>query len=200
MNMKLFPGIASNRRATTIHEFSGRQCLWYFIFAVVLQCLPFGVEANDSIVLKEGAKLADSDLNGLANARKREEDRVTPVLRLCRDARDCGNNRSPELGTRGSTTSNGLSTTGKPVNKVGNADASSDSDSSSDKWYWYVQYPLSVLVILLAAGVFGGASRGCVGHEKPNEAVEKVVDGSRETIFGGHLTPPDAPIVRPGPF
>lgn len=33
-----------------------------------------------------------------------------------------------------------------------------------------------------------------------NEAVGKLVEGSREAIVGGHVPPPEVPIIQPGSF
>lgn len=36
--------------------------------------------------------------------------------------------------------------------------------------------------------------------ERPNEAVEKLLEGSRSTFFGGHSTLPEHPIAAYGTF
>jgi hypothetical protein len=63
MNVKNLFRRTSSIGASAVHYLRARKCLGYLILAVLLQCLPFSVEAAPSVEGQKGGELGTSAIN-----------------------------------------------------------------------------------------------------------------------------------------
>ena len=136
------------------------RAVWVLTVAVTLPlCLESVSAVADEVVLKDGNGL------GMASAigGKEKVSKFAGVAVVLERAEVGGEGGPEDSGGAGKTVAPSSAT--KPP---GDQNGSGQGDEDGDYWYWYVQFPVSTLTLLWAAGLFGAGGRSGGRHEKPN--------------------------------
>ena len=137
------------------------------VFAVA-EAIPIAAEATELVSRNERLKGNDSLSVPLPVRSAKELHVVDPVAGVSLGGKQLGNEGVSELYCRSCSAVSGFTDTVPLVNKPCHQRSPCNADSTSYDWYWYVQFLISILVLLEAAGLFGGGGAGG-SHVKPSE-------------------------------